>query len=428
MGRQSIWILYFEKMYFQSNKILIDMALRHTLAALVPRTTALRIKFLRQYLYRLKTGKKKIVCAYQYKYIKKPHTHVFFGYYDISPFNIDTDEIIYNNLVEHENKMHLMLSSLSSGEEREIAETRAWNWQQGCRLRWMPNTSREVIFNDFNGSDYFSRILNVESKEERIINAPLYDITQDGHYGLSIDFDRLGVKRPGYGYTCRQYNETEHNMTEEGIELVDLTTNKKQMILTYLDIQQIFGCNTGNLKNNYLNHLCFSPSGRQFLFFWLTVDESFHKAFLLVHNLDTHETKLLENQEIVSHYVWKDNDNIICAAVDNMKRWHYYIYNISTGQKRLLNPSVLNVDGHPSIFSDDIILTDTYPDLMGFQKLYFANTNKGGSEKILEIYSNCIIEGEKRTDLHPRLNSNKSLVCIDSNQNDFRNLLIISLC
>lgn len=403
------------------------MSFRHTLAALVPRSTALQIKYIQQYLFRMWTRKKKLESAYEFKCVHKHRTHVFFGYYDISPFNAESEEIIYNNLIKNENKLHLMLSSLSSNEEREIAETRAWNWQQGCRLRWMPNNSREVIFNDFNGKEYFSRIVNVDSKVERTINAPLYDITHDGHYGLSIDFERLGVKRPGYGYTCRPYKECEHDLAKEGIELVDLSNNTKQMIITYADIQHVFGCNTGGLKNNYINHLCFSPSCRKFLFFWLTADESWHKSFLLVHDLETHETKLLENQEKVSHYVWQDDDNIICTAVDSEYNWHYYDYQVSTGKKTLLNPLILNIDGHPSLFDKQIILTDTYPDLMGFQRLYMANTVSGGYKKIVEIYSNCKIEGEKRTDLHPRFNVKKNKISFDANVGKYRSLYFINI-
>ena len=403
------------------------MAFRHILAAMVPRLVVLKVKYLKQALHRIRTHKKKINTNIEYTCISKPNTHVFFGYYDISPFNKTTDEIIYNNLIESENKLHLFLSTLSDKQEHEIADTRAWNWQQGCRLRWMPNNNREVVFNDFDGNGYFARILNVDTKEERRLCAPLYDISPDGRFGLSIDFERLGVKRPGYGYTCRDYVESQHNLLKESIDLIDLDNNTRKVVLTYEDIIDIPGCNTGDACNNYINHLCFSPSGRQFLFFWLTADRSCHKAFLLVHNLDTKETKLLEGSLKVSHYVWQDEDNIVCTAFDDNKQCRYYIYNVPTCQKQIMNPAVLNVDGHPSIYSDTDILTDTYPNLNGFQRLYIADKQDGGYKQLLEIYSNCCIEGEKRTDLHPRLDASKKIVCIDVNYNRYRNLLYVSI-
>lgn len=401
------------------------MALKHVLAGLIPRKQALRVKYIVQAFYRLRTGRKKVNSIKKLYTISKSNSHVFFGYYDISPFNRKTDEIIYNNLVEAENKLHLMKSRFPNAEEVEIGETRAWNWQQGCRLRWMPNNDREVAFNDFDGQQYFARILNVDTKEERRIVAPLYDISPDGKFGLTIDFERLGVKRPGYGYVCRPYVESEHDLAKDSIRLVNLATNETETLITYQDIASIPGCETSDFKLNYLNHLCFSPSGRKFLFFWLSTVTHRHEAYLLVHNLDTHETRLLEGHEKVSHYVWLDDDNIICTSATKDDRIQYYKYTVSTKKRIIVNPNILNSDGHPSILDQNTILTDTYPDLMGFQHLYLAGINTPSKETLLDVYSHCCVEGERRTDLHPRLNSVKNTICVDVNRTKYRELVLL---
>lgn len=404
------------------------MALKDRIASLMPRTTVLRIKYFNQLLYRIRTKKKKINTKLEIHRLSKHKTHVYFGYYDVSPFNVVSDELVYMNLNEKENKLHLFKTTLTQlSSEVELAESYAWNWQQGCRLRWMPNNSREIIFNDFDGTKYFARILNVDTKSERRIDCPLYDISSDGIWGLSINFERLGAKRPGYGYTCLPYVESEHNIHNEFIEIVNIADNNKRKILTFDDIIRIPGCETVDIKNNYVNHLCFSPSGRQFLFFWLTADTDWHKAFLLVYNIETKKIKLLENKEKVSHYVWQDENNIICTAADDKQKWHYYLYNVNTGKKEELNPHILNVDGHPSIFNEKQILTDTYPDVNGYQRLYITNKNNGGYQPLIEIYSHCCKDGERRTDLHPRLNKDHTLICFDANINGFRTLNIIKL-
>lgn len=401
--------------------------LKHSISALVPRTLVLKIKYLLQYFDRYRNGKKIIHTDKEIRCFSKPNTHVFFGYYDITPFNNQSDEIVYLNLKDRENLVHIMKNTYRDDNELELTTSRAWNWQQGCRLRWMPKNNREIVFNDFDGQNYCTRILNVDDNKERRINFPLYDISPDGKYGLSINFERLGVKRPGYGYTCRRYNEYDHNLSDENISLVDIENNKSKVILTYSDISQIKGCESKNLADNYINHLCFSPTGRKFLFFWLTADTSWHKAYLLVHDFDTNETKLLEGKEKVSHYVWMDDDNIICTAADDEKNWHYYIYNVTTASKKLMNPDILNIDGHPSLFNENLILTDTYPNLNGYQYLFIAGKDVGGYEQLVEIYSNCQIEGEKRTDLHPRFDRKRDLICFDSNQKTFRTLMILSI-
>ena len=402
-------------------------SLKHIMAVIIPRTLVLYVKYVLQYIDRKRRGKKLINTNKNVKCLSKQNTHVFFGYYDISPFNTQRDEIVYLNLNEKENFVHIMLNTCDNSNEVELATSRAWNWQQGCRLRWMPNNDREVVFNDFDGWSYYSRIFNVDNKEEKRIDSPLYDISPDGRYGLSIDFERLGVKRPGYGYTCREYKEDKHDLNNECIYLIDIANNKKEVLLTYSDIIKIKGCESKNLKDNYINHLCFSPTGRKFLFFWLTADTNWHKAYLLVHDLDTKETKLLENSEKVSHYVWQDDDNIICTSADDKQNWHYYIYNITSATKTLMNPQILNNDGHPSLFAEGKIVTDTYPNRNGYQYLFIANKDIGGYELLVEIYSNCKIEGEKRTDLHPRYDNQRGLICFDSNQKRYRTLMLLSV-
>lgn len=403
------------------------MDIKHFVSNLLPRNAVLKIKFAYQYFNRLKHGRKKVESNLKYWSIAKPHTHVFFGYYDVSPFNPITDEIIYLTLKEREQFAKININKVAKDCEQQIAFSQAWNWQQGIRLRWMPSDSREIIFNDFNGKEYLSRIINVDTREERTVSYPLYDISPDGGYGLTIDFERLGVKRPGYGYTCRSYEENKHILENESIDLVDLKADSKRTVITYKEIAEIKGCESKDLKNNYINHLCFSPSGQKFLFFWLTIENCRHNAYLLVHDLETHQTKLLENQEKVSHYVWEDNNHIICTTQDDNRQEHYYRYTVNSGKKMVLNPSILNRDGHPSIYRKGVILTDTYPDAMGYQHLYLAGTDNAIKEPLLEIYSNCMIGGEKRTDLHPRLDIEKQIICIDANANRFRELYFVKL-
>lgn len=402
-------------------------SLKSILSVLMPRFLVLNVKYIVQQIDRIIKGKKLIQSDKEIRCFSKPKTHVFFGYYDITPFNSQSDEIVYLNLKEKDDFVHIMINTCNNDQELKLTTSNAWNWQQGCRLRWMPNNNREVVFNDFNDKEYFARVLNVDTKQERRISYPLYDISPDGRYGLSIDFERLGVKRPGYGYICREYIEEDHDLNNESIDLIDIENNKKEVLLTYSDIIKIDGCQSLNLKNNYINHLSFSPSGRKFLFFWLTVDTSWHKANLLVHDLDTKETKLLEGKEKVSHYVWQDDDNIICTAADEKQNWHYYIYNVTSATKLQLNPQILNIDGHPSLFAEGKIVTDTYPNLKGYQFLFVANKDSGGFERLIEIYSNCKIEGERRTDLHPRYNNKKRLLCFDSNQHRYRTLMLLSV-
>lgn len=403
------------------------MSIKRKIASLVPRELTLLIKYYYHKFYRFSHHKKMIETSFDLDVRAKKKCHTFFGYYDISPFNAQSDEMVYMRIPQQLGEAQILLSSIGDHSEKLLAKTHAWNWQQGSRLRWMPNNNREIVFNDFIDGEYIARIHNIDSDKERRINAALYDISHDGQWGLSIDFERLQTKRPGYGYLCRPYIENGDLLPEEGIDLVNLENQKKERVITYKQIAELPGCESSDFRNNYLNHLSFSPSGQKFLFFWLTEQSGPHLASLIVYDIKEKRFDVLETQERVSHYVWEDEDHIICTAYYGVQDCHYYRYTISKNSNELLCPDLLNEDGHPSIIKDNLIITDTYPDLKGFQRIYLVDLANNTKKELVSIYSDCRVEGERRTDLHPRLNSSKTFLCFDSNESKYRSMRLFSL-
>lgn len=401
--------------------------LKYIVSDRLPRKWTLVAKYMYQAFFRLLKNKERCISNYPIIRISKKKYNIFFGYYDIKPFNEKTDEIIYLQQNDKIPQVDIVIKNLngSVGSEKVLAKTNAWNWQQGCRLRWMPNNSREIVFNDYGKRGYFARIVNVDTAAEKLVNAPLYDITTNGEKGLSLNFERLGVMRPGYGYTCKPYVINTDELHKEGIDLVDINNNIIERIVTYDNILQMDSFNTCSINNCYINHISFSPSGDRFLFFWIEIISERHKASLIVYDMRTKKLVTLENKDSVSHYVWLDNDNIICTAYDEKHNCKYYRYDVSNKQKIPLN-FLPNRDGHPSIYGDGLIITDTYPDLMGYQHLYMCGQNNEINE-IMSIYSTCLMEGERRTDLHPRVCYNKKVICFDANIKKYRDLYILYL-
>ena len=72
-----------------------------------------------------------------------------------------------------------------------------------------------------------------------------------------------------------------------------------------------------------------------------------------------------------------------------------------------------------------MILTDTYPDINGFQCLYLVDSIFDKKETLFKVYMKPVSNGELRTDLHPRFNSKHSKICIDTNRNGSREIIII---
>lgn len=70
----------------------------------------------------------------------------------------------------------------------------------------------------------------------------------------------------------------------------------------------------------------------------------------------------LETEGKSSHYVWDGNNEIICTVLDRHFHAGYYRFNISQQTKTHICPNCLAIDGHPSIYDKNTLLTDTYPD------------------------------------------------------------------
>lgn len=367
-------------------------------------------------------GQKKIQTSASLLKIGRKGFDSFFGYYDISPFN-EKDEVLYIEVSKHRKEADICCYSINNKSSVILSKSYAWNWQQGSRLRWFPGSNDLITFNDFKDGKYYNRILNIRDGKERILDNPVYDWNFDGSQALTLDFARLGVLRPGYGYTCDSY--TAGDLSNNGIGLIDGVTGKLQRIISYKEISVALN-NTSDFDNCYINHLSFSPSGEKFLFFWIEIINGYHKASLAVFDIDKDNVIPLERIEKVSHYVWQDDDTIVCTSYSTPRDCRYFVYHINSRTKEQICPKVLNRDGHPSFYRDGILLTDTYPDVNYFQHLMMVDINKDVFKPILEIYSNPRFNGEKRTDLHPRFNSDKSFISIDAHVAGKRKMYILN--
>ena len=348
--------------------------------------------------------------------------HAFFGYYDITPFN-GHGEVIFLELDKDSSKADIVLYNRKTNTYEKIASTLAWNWQQGSRLRWFPKSNDRIIFNDFKDGVYFARDLNIRCGEEKIYNYPLYDIDSTGNYGLSLNFERLGVMRPGYGYTCSAYQES-NDLKNEGIDLIDLKTNQSKRIITYDEIVQKKGLKQTDFSKNYINHLSFSPSGKNIMFFWLTILGDFHKADLMVYNLDTKNITPLETEGKVSHYLWLDDNRLLCTVYDLDGNCCYFIYGLDGTKEHVFKN--IDYDGHPIWYKDGQILTDSYPNQQGYQKLIVCDIHNNQTSQLMEVFQKPAISIEKRTDLHPRYDATTDTICVDISPKGIRKLLLLS--
>ena len=382
----------------------------------------------RPYFYHTRhilSGRKNIISKYDFTILGNSGNDSFFGYYDVSPFCPYDDNILtYMSVNYDKSEASIHLYNINSGQDRIIDHSKSWNWQQGCRLRWFPDEKPLLLFNDFDGENYCARVIDTKGNTIKMFSKPLYDIDCKAKLGITTDFSKLGYLRPGYGYTITP--QKNYYQTDIAIEIVDLDNDTITKEISYSQVIDILGGKSKSVKNYYINHLSFAPNGNKFLFFVIEIIDKFHKASLLVYDLNNDTMKVLERDMKVSHYVWIDDETIICTAYDKLYCCNYYSYHCTDNRREKLYPNTLSEDGHPRLLNNGIMLTDTYPDALGYQHLFTVNLHTGFREEISAIYSTPFMTGEKRTDLHPRINNNNNKICIDSNSQGKRKIIIYS--
>lgn len=355
----------------------------------------------------------------------------FFGYYDKSPWDI-TDRYVlcmrakdtWSDVSPREKADILIIDTDKKESElervRKVAETSAWNVQQACMLQWLgPDYSSRILYNDCRNGKYISVILSVDTMEENVIPAPVYSVSADGKFALTLDFSRLYELRPGYGY----YNVPEKTKgialpDETAIWKVDLENRKVTELLKYTDFAnfqpRLEMQEEGSVHK--VNHIMISPNGKRFmvLYRWFNGQRKYTR--LITCNVDGTDMYLLSDDDMVSHCFWKDDEHIL--AFENKKKTGpgYYLMRDKTDKYIHCWPQFSN-DGHPSYSPDgSMIVTDSYPDRARIASINImcGDENKKDNVTVARVFAPFKYDNDTRCDLHPRWNRNGNKICFDS--------------
>jgi len=375
---------------------------------------------------------------------KDRENEYFFGYYDKSPWDI-TDRYVlclkasdtYSDVSPKETADILLIDTGLSYDHpnrvKKIAETRSWNVQQSCMLQWLgPDYQTKIIYNDYRHGQYCSVILNIETMEEKEICSPVYSVSPDGTFALTLDFSRLYNLRPGYGY----YNEKEKT---EGIALpdtaaiwkVDFINNTKQEILSYKDFANFKPRKEmqGADKIHKVNHIMINPDGKRFmvLYRWFSGQRKYTR--LITSQIDGSDMYLLSDDDMVSHCYWKNNHEILAFENKNGEGPGYYLMEDKTQNYIHCWPQFSN-DGHPSYSPDGhLIVTDSYPDRtrMAYINIMSGNEKLKNNRTIAKVFAPFKYDNDTRCDLHPRWNHSGTQICFDSVFEDHRGLYAVDI-
>ncbi len=363
-----------------------------------------------------------------------PGNH-WFGYYDKLQFD-PTNRFVLGMEVDFEGRSPLSGDEIKTGmvdlknndEWINLGTSKAWGWQQGCMLQFIPESDSLVIWNDRKGGQFISHVFNIYTKEETILPFAIYALSPDGEHAVTTDFERIQDTRPGYGYAgIPDTNRDELAPENAGIYLCNLKTGEKKLIISYRQMQETpvllddAAQNDRANQKNWFNHLLFNTDGSRFIFLhrWKTVSKKDVGGFatlMYTSDLEGKDIRLIDSSGYTSHFVWFDKNRIAAWTRQQSHGSGFYVFTDGKPDETfVLNQEKMPVNGHNTYLPNhsEWILNDSYPDNNRLQHVYLYNVKTNERIPLGDFYAAPEYKGEWRCDTHPRSGRKGKMVCID---------------
>lgn len=368
--------------------------------------------------------------------------HHFFGYYDKCPWS--PDEMYLATMqapfadrhpTPHDPLAIGVIDGDADGSFHQIAETRAWNWQQGCMLRWHPRYRRMLMFNDRVGSRFVTVGVNLETGQRiPLLDMPAYDISQSGQWVASLNFARVGECRPGYGYVG---GPTEAARTpqpkDDGLFLIDLETGENRLAVSIRAAGEVGDVRPAETDVAWFNHAAFNPGGSRILFLhrWAAEACPGHTGFttrVMILDVASGALRCVSEGRRASHFDWRD-DNHLLIFLYHQDGPGYYLIDVRTGHMEPVGKGRLSVDGHCVYRPQrDWFATDTYPSgEHREQTLMLYHPDTGQRVDIGRFSAAPVSDPSLRCDLHARWDRRGRRLCFDSTHEHGRQMYVIDV-
>ena len=304
-----------------------------------------------------------------------PHDHLLANYFAINAWSADLRYVavletdINGRLAEANERITLGLVDTQDGNRFiPITTTACWNFQEATMFHWLPNEPDTFVFNDCRDGRFVAVIMNWRTKAERIVPYPVSAVSRDGTKAISINYARLYLTRPDYGYAGpgQDSRETVTWPEDDGLWLVDLATGKARLILSVaagrslMPKEKTAPGKPGNPLAYYC-HTVFNPSGTRVFFLARTVDWFNKVTHRIPSWLTTSFTVRTDGTDLRrcfaddtwggSHFNWLDDRTMVVTVWpkgrDGRAFGRHVKFTVGEEEKvHIIAPGLLDWDGH----------------------------------------------------------------------------------
>jgi hypothetical protein len=401
----------------------------------------------------------------------------FFGYYDKSPFDRAGRRLLSHHgrfdsrrMPTATDTVELGYWDLEAGSYQPVASTRAFNWQQGAQLAWLPpDYESRILYNDREGKSFVSRILDLGTGATRTLPLPMYAIHPGGGSAVCANYERLYHTHPGYAYEGIVNLRWDGPLPlGDGLWRLDLETGEHRLVVSTEALVGHRPVSSMHDAVHYLEHAMFNPDGSRFHFLhrWRLPDGGIYTRLFSADEWGG-DLRCAMDTGGVSHCCWRGRDRIVAWArpagkITGLRRarwasryvlrpllplWRvvaraegvrravvgetYYVVDERNGGITPLAPGLaFPSDGHPSWHPREgrWMLTDTYQDEAFHRHLLLYDADE---RRLIEIGSFPTLpetcDTGYRCDLHPRWDHSGRRVCIDSNHEGERQMYVLDV-
>ncbi len=376
-----------------------------------------------------------------------PKDHLFASYYAIDAWNADGR---YATVLETDVKGRLPteddVATLGVVDFKEgnrfipLTETRCWNFQEATMAHWLATAPQtQFIFNDLVDGKFVSVIYDMALKTRRVVPFPVSAVSPDGRWAVCINYARLRLTRPDYGYGGNG-QDARADVTwpkDDGLWIVDLANGQAKLVVTIDSVRDRMPAVKDPKALAYFCHTKISRDGSKI--FWLARTVENLSGQKVVRKWETtsfvcdrdggHVRRCFPDGWGGSHFNWLDGDRMVVTANYQAKVWSHVFFTPGKEDYTRLGKGLLDFDGH-GVFSDDgkWMATDTYPDKLGERKLMVMRMSDQavlplGSFFVPEIYR----DQYSRCDLHPRWSSDGKRLAFNSVHEGSRQVYVIDV-
>ncbi len=375
--------------------------------------------------------------AFEAKAVTQGPKHHFFGYYGICPWDTSGQYLLCLESDFHErppgaeDSAVVGLVELATGRFEPLAETGAWNLQQGCMLHWLPTApDRLITYNDRQGDRHVAVVLDINTGKKRVLPRPISGLTRDGRRAVSLNYARLKSLRPVVGYAGLPDLFAEQNHPEDdGIYLMDTETGEADVLVSYEEARALLRDDPDAQTHKlWFNHTVINRDDTRVVFVvrWNEPGIEIKHTVLVSASLKGGDLRILTDLG-ASHFDWQSARTLI-GWVTMKEGENWYRIDEPSGEYELLRPDVLNRNGHNSFTRDGTwMLTDTGPDENNLQSLMLWNMEEERLVHLGRFASPPPFRGEIRCDMHPRWSRDERQVCFDSVHEGTRQVYVMDV-